>query len=129
MYLYAKCCFDNEPEFDRALEYLTPIVASPMAYTGPDFDLVDNEWIIEVYLTQDQLNGLTALCPIRPRREISKQRVISKIAFGIGRYGMSYHPDDHLDDEAWEDADILGLDVYDIVADLMKEFGIINIKD
>lgn len=131
MQLYVKCGFDNKPEFDKALEYLTPIVGRDITYTGRDFDLTNEQWFIETYaeLTQDQLNELTALCPIRPRRQISKQRVISKIAFGIGMYGMSYHPDDHLDDETWEDAKILGLDVYDIVAELMKEFGIINIKD
>lgn len=131
MQLCVKCFFDNKPEFDKALEYLTPIVGGHICVSGVDIEQEDDRHYIETYaeLTQDQLNELTALCPIRPRREISKQRVISKISFGIGMYGMSYHPDDHLDDETWEDAKILGLDVYDLAANLMEEFGIFNNKN
>ena len=130
MQLYVKCGFDNKPEFDKALEYLTPIVGRDIAYTGRDFDLANEQWFIETYteLTQNQLNELTALCPIRPRRQRSKQQVIAKIAFGIGLHGCGYHPDDHMDDVTWEDCDILGLDPYKLTLDLMVEFGIINNK-
>lgn len=126
MELCVKCFFDNKSDFDKALAYLKPIVNNDIAYTGRDFDLTNETYFIETYatLTQDQLNELTALCPIRPRREISKQRVYSKIAFGIGLYGASYHPDDYLDDETFEDCKILGLDPCAVALDLMTEFGI-----
>lgn len=130
MQLYVKCGFDNKPEFDEALEYLTSIVGGDIAYTGRDFDTTNEEWFIETYaeLTQNQLNELTALCPIRPPRpprQRSKQQAISKIAFGIGLHGGGYHPDDHMDEVTWEDCDILGLDPYKLTLDLMEEFGII----
>lgn len=130
MQLYVKCGFDNKPEFDKALEYLTSIVGGDIAYSGRDFDLANESWFIETYaeLTQNQLNKLTALCPIRPSRQINKQRIIAKLAFGIGKYGMSYHPDDHLDGLTWEDAKILGLDVYELAENLMEEFGVSNNK-
>lgn len=134
MQLCVKCFFDNKPEFDKALDYLIPILGSDIAYTGRDFHDYDNDsYYIEAYgnLTQDQLNELTALCPIKPPRQRSKQQVISKIAFGIGLHGGGYHPDDHMDDVTWEDCDILGLDPYKLTLDLMAEFGIIpeHLKD
>ena len=128
MEICVTCYFDNKPEFEKALNYLKPIAGRCIEYN--DGESASKVLYIEEHtsLTQDQLNELTALCPIRPRREISKQRVISKIAFGIGLHGMSYHPDDHLNDETWEDAKILGLDVYELAANLMEEFGIFNNK-
>ncbi len=127
MEICVKCFFDNVVEFNKALDYLRPITGGDIAISGQDVELEGPyDYYIETYhsLTQDQLNELTALCPIRPKREISKQQVLAKIAFGIGLHGINYHPDDHLDAETWEDAKILGLDVYDLAANLMKEFGI-----
>lgn len=68
MELCVKCFFDNKPEFEKALNYLKPIVGNDMAYTGKDFGLTNEIYSIETYneLTQDQLNELIALCPIRP---------------------------------------------------------------
>lgn len=133
MQLCVKCYFDNKPEFDRAQDYLESIVGGNICVSGRDIEPEDGRHYIETYmdLTQDQLNGLLELCPIRPPRQRSKQQVISKIAFGIGMYGGGYHPDDHLDYETWEDCDILGLDPYKLTLDLMAEFGIIpeHLKD
>lgn len=127
MEINVKCYFDNKPEFEKALDYLKPIVGGDMAYTGKDFDPTNETYYIETYsvLTQSQLDELTALCPIRPKREISKQRVYSKIAYGIGLHGSSYHPDDMLDDVTFEDCKILGLDPSEIAFELMAEFDVL----
>lgn len=126
MELCVKCFFDNKSDFDKALAYLKPIVGGDICYSGQAIETEPNNWAIETYkpITQDQLDELTALCPIRPRREISKQRVYSKIAFGIGLHGSSYHPDDMLDDVTFEDCKILGLDPCAVALELMAEFGI-----
>lgn len=126
MEICVKCFFDNKPEFEKALNYLKPIVGHDMDYSGQAFGAEPNNWVIDTYspLTQNQLDELTALCPIRPKREISKQHVYSKIAFGIGVYGSSYNPDDMLDDDTLEDCKILGLDPFEITHELMVEFEI-----
>lgn len=127
MELCVKCFFDNKSDFEKTLNYLKPIIGGDMDYSGQAFDAEPNNWIIETHkpITQAQLDGLTALCPIRPKRVITKQRVYSKIAFGIGLYGSSYHPDDYLDDDTFEDCKILGLDPSAIALELMKEFEIL----
>ena len=102
MEICVKCFFDNKPEFEKALNYLeTTIGSSNMAYSGRDVELDPNgNSYIETYgpITQDQLNELTALCPIKPRVEVSKEAVRNKIAYMIGRFGASYHPDDDVRD-------------------------------
>ena len=95
MEICVKCLFDNKPDFDKAFNYLEPIVGSDIVYNDKIGDLY-----IETYrsITQDQLNELTALCPIRPRVEVSKEVVRNKIAYLIGRFGASYHPEDDVRD-------------------------------
>lgn len=145
MELCVKCFFDNKSDFDKALAYLKPIVGGDMCVSGQDVEVRDMGLYIETYrcLTQAQLDRLTALCPIRPKREITKQRVYSKMAFLIGRFGAAYHPEDDLRELAPEDStyddivqlelaqndidymcDKLGLDPCAIALDLMTEFGI-----
>lgn len=126
MEICVKCFFDNKPEFEKALNYLKPIVGHDINYSDQNLDAKSNSWHIETYspITQNQLDELTALCPIRPAREISEQHVYSKIAFGIGLYGSSYNPDDMLDDDTLEDCKILGLDPSAITHELMVEFEI-----
>lgn len=123
MELCVKCFFDNKPEFEKALDYLKPIVGDDMAYTNLTYEI----YCIETYkeLTQDQLNELTALCPIRPKCEITKEGVYSKIAYGIGLHGSSYSPDDMLDNETLKDCKILGLDPSEIAFELMAEFDVL----
>ena len=100
MEICINCHFDNKSEFEKALNYLKPIVGGDINYSGQAFETEPNNWAIETYkpITQDQLNELTALCPIRPRVEVSKDAVRNKIAYMIGRFGASYHPEDDIRD-------------------------------
>lgn len=126
MELCVKCFFDNKSDFEKALNYLKPIVGNDMARTGNDCEHKDYDgYYIETYrpISKAQLDELTALCPIR--RKMTKQQIISKIAFGIGRLEGSYHPEDDLDEETWNACQSLGLDPCAITLDLMVEFGII----
>lgn len=128
MEICVKCFFDNKSEFEKAQKYLEGLGHSQLCISGRDVEYTaPYDYYIEDYhtITQDQLNELTALCPIRPKREISKQHVYSKIAFGIGLHGSSYSPDDMLDDETLEDCKILGLDPFTITLELMAEFGVL----
>ena len=140
MQLNVKCTFINKREFEKALEYLKPIVGGDIAYSGKDFDDNGEVWHLETYasLTQDQLNGLTALCPIRPIRPITKESIYNKIAFMIGRLGDAYHPEDpievddpneqlHLEmlqNDIGHDCDALGLDPCAIALEVLCDLEI-----
>lgn len=151
MELCVKCFFDNKSEFEKALNYLeTTIGSSNMAYSGRDVELDPNgNSYIETYgpITQNQLNELTALCPIRPKRDttkVTKEMVYNRIAYLIGRFGAAYHPDDDVRDLAPDDidyielvhlelvqndidfgCDVLGLDPCAIALEIATSLGII----
>lgn len=93
MELCVKCFFDNKSDFDMVFNYLKPIVGDDIAYTGRDFDAdILGEFCIETYrsITQAQLNELTALCPLRPRRKVSREAVYNRIAYLIGIFGARF---------------------------------------
>ena len=128
MEICINCFFDNKSEFEKAKEYLG-VTLEHEIYTSID---EPNEYPEGTYwinddssITQDQLNELTALCPIRPKREITKEGIYSKIAYGIGLHGLSYNPDDMLDNETLEDCKILWLDPSMITLGLMAEFDVL----
>ena len=145
MELCVKCYFDNKPEFEKALNYLKPIVGDDIAYS----DKV-GEFYIETYrsITQAQLNGLTALCPIGSRRKVSREAIYNRIAYLIGIFGAGYHPEDDVRDLAPEDSsyeylahlevtqndidfmcDALGLDPCAIALEVLTDLGINPLED
>lgn len=150
MEICVKCFFDNKPEFEKALNYLEPIVGFPnIAYSGRDVECDPNgNSYIETYgpITQDQLNELTALCPIKPKRKITKEGVYSKIAYMIGIFGAGYHPEDdmldHIDyedpmreklqaiqNDIDHDCDALGLNHLAITLEVLTDLGINPLED
>lgn len=143
MQLNVKCSFINKREFEKALEYLKPIVGRDIAYSGKDFDENGEIWHLETYassLTLGQVHELTALCPIRPIRPITKESIYNKVAFMIGRLGDAYHPEDpievddpneqlHLEmlqNDIDHDCDALGLDPCAIALEVLCDLGIIS---
>lgn len=70
MEICLKLFFDETEKegFSKAKKYLNDNKIGPLAYTGRDFD-DEGYYYIETYgpITQDQLNGLTALCPIKTK--------------------------------------------------------------
>ena len=145
MEICVKCFFDNKPEFDMAFNYLEPIMGSDIEYNDNVGDLY-----IETYrsITQAQLNGLTALCPIKLRRKISREAIYNRIAYLIGIFGADYHPDDDVRDLAPESSsyeylahlevtqndigfmcDALGLDPCAIALEVLTDLGINPLED
>lgn len=101
MEICVKCFFDNKPEFEKALNYLEGLGHNQLCISGRDAECNGPyDYYIEDYhsITQDQLDELTALCPIKPRVEVSKDAVRNKIAYMIGRFGAGYHPEDDVRD-------------------------------
>ena len=90
---------------------------------------------------------MTALCPIRPRVEVSEEAVRNKIAYMIGRFGAGYHPEDDVRDLIDSDdfdeiqhfeivqndidyiCDALGLDPCAIALEVLTDLGINPLKD
>lgn len=145
MEICVKCFFDSWSEFEKALNYLEPIMGSDIAYS----DKV-GEFYIETYrsITQAQLNGLTALCPIGARRRASREAIYNRIAYLIGIFGAGYHPEDDVRDLAPEDSsyeylahlevtqndidfmcDALGLDPCAIALEVLTDLGINPLED
>lgn len=150
MEICVKCFFDSKSEFEKALNYLKPIVGGDINYSGQAFETEPNNWAIETYkpIAQDQLNELTALCPIRPKRKVTKEMVYNRIAYLIGIFGAGYHPDDDVRDLAPEGSsyeylvhleitqndidymcDALGLDPCAITLEVLTDLGINPLKD
>lgn len=151
MEICVKCFFDNKSEFEKALNYLKPIMGSDIAYSGRDFELDSREGnYIETYspITQIQLDELTALCPLKPKKKVSKEAVYNRIAYLIGIFGASYHPDDDVRDLAPEGSsyeylahlevtqndidymcDALGLDPCAIALEVLTDLGINPLED
>lgn len=141
-----KCYFDNKQDFDKVREYLEGIGQTDLCISGRDIEWDEHGLYIESYnpITQDQLNELTALCPIRPKIKVSEAAVYQKIAYLIGVVGPGYHPEDDIKELApegssYEDlvhleliqndidymCDKLGLDPCAIALRVMSDLGII----
>lgn len=149
MEICIKCFFDNKSEFEKAQKYLEGLGHNQLCVSGRDVECAGPyDYYIEDYhaITQDQLNELTALCPIRPKRKLSKEGVYSKIAYMIGVFGAGYNPeDDMLDHIDLEDpmreklqaiqadidfgCDALGLDPSAITLEVLTDLGINPLKD
>lgn len=109
MEICVKCFFDNKSEFEKALNYLKPIVDGNIDYSG----------------------------------QVSREAVYNRIAYLIGIFGASYHPDDNVRDLAPEGSsyeylthlevtqndidymcDVLGLDPCAIALEVLTDLGI-----
>ena len=148
MEICVKCFFDNKLELEKAVNYLTPIVGCHIGRPDQTASDAPNIWAIESCnpITQDQLNELTTLCPIRPRRKLSREDVYSKIAYMIGVFGAGYHPEDdmldHIDledpmreklqaiqDDIDFSCDTLGLDPCAIALEVLTNLGLNPFKN
>lgn len=149
MEICIECLFDSKPEFEKAKEYLGTTLGHGI-YTSTDEpnEYPEGTYWVKDYgpITQDQLNELTALCPVKPRRKITKEGVYSKIAYMIGVFGAGYHPeDDMLDHIDYEDpmreklqaiqndidsgCEALGLDPCAIALEVLTDLGMNPVKD